>query len=49
MHVVRRCIVGRHVAELGVTIETIDQLYLGPLGNDDDFFERVTSCVARFD
>ena len=31
---------------LTVTIETIDELYLGPLRNDDEFLAGVARCVG---
>lgn len=34
------------LAELGVTIDTIDELYYGPLRNDDEFLVSVAQCVG---
>lgn len=36
------------LADLGVTVETIDELFLGPLGKNQAFVDRVVDCVARF-
>lgn len=36
------------LADLGVTVETIDELFLGPLGNNEAFVDGVVACVARF-